>query len=152
MNVMSRLEYILTPFSHKFILLLIENEETLTVYNLPCVLAYSSKLNFEPLACSIYMYRFVDLACKTLLHASATHPHRYNPSALFAQCLIDDCHYHVQFTLQWWAIPDLLWYWPKSTTERTICRCIVVMWVGGFGELMQRSLMCKVHELVNVAS
>ena len=29
------------------------------------------------------------------------------------------------------------------------CRCIVTMWVSGFGRLMQLSLTPQVHELVN---
>ena len=67
----------------------------------------------------------MDLARKTPLHqpAKATHPHRYNTSALFAQCFIVDCHYQSKrmcSTLQRQAIPNLLWYWPKSTTERTV--------------------------------
>ena len=76
-----RLGYILAPFCWKFIFLLMGNEETLTVCYSPCV--GNSIRNFEPLAWSIY--RFVDLACKTLLHqpAKATYPHRYNTFALF---------------------------------------------------------------------
>ena len=32
------------------------------------------------------------------------------------------------------------------------CRCIVAVWMGGFGGLMQWSLTRKVHEPVNAAS
>ena len=51
--------------------------------------------------------------------ASARH-YRYNTSAL---CFIVDCHYQSKrtcFTFQWRVIPNLLWYWPKSTIGRTV--------------------------------
>ena len=86
MNVTSQLGYILTPFVANLYCCLWKNEENLTVCNSPCVqrisVNWTHSGNFESLACSIY--RFMDLVCKTQLHqpAKATHPTRYNTSAL----------------------------------------------------------------------
>ena len=89
--------YRLYKMQYRPALLLTEKWENFDRMQLVLCTAYSSKLNnsknFEPLACSIY--QFMDLARKTLLHqlAKATHPHRYNTSALFTQCFVIDCHY-----------------------------------------------------------
>ena len=134
-----------------------KNEETLTICNSPC--EQRTPVNwtvvvFEPLACR--MYQFVDLACKTQLHlpAKATHPTRYNTSALLlsASSLTVTTNQNECVSRCTRELYQTYFNISQSPPLSEQCRFIVAMWVGGFGILMQRSLTLKVHEPENAAS
>ena len=78
-------------------------------------------------------------------------PHHYNTSALFDQRLVG-LSLPFKKNVFHFAMASYTELTGQSQPLSKQCRCIVVMWVGGFGGLMQRSLTCKVHEPVNAAS
>ena len=146
----SRLGYILTLFCRKFILKM----RKFDCMWLALCTAYSSKLNssvnFEPLACA-----FTSLwTCMYDSFASARQNH--SPNMLQCICCLLSAS-SLTVTTNQKERDSLCNGWTyfgigQSPPLSNQCTCIVVMWVGGFGGLMQRSLTRKVHKPVYAAS
>ena len=145
----------------------------LTVCNSPCVQCIQvnwTVVEFEPLACSIYTGSWtllVRLRCisppkpPTQLTTIHLWDYRHLPVISVISCCLLSASPLSMITNQKECVSlcngELHEYQTnfgigQSPPLSEQCRCIVVMWVGGFGRLMQRSLTSKVRKLVNAAS
>ena len=145
----------------------------LTVCNSPCVQRIQvnwTAVEFEPLACSICTGSWtllVRLRCisppkpPTQLATIHLWDYRHLPVISVISCCLLSASLLSMTTNQKECVSlcngELHEYQTnfgigQSPPLSEQCRCIVVMWVGGFGRLMQRSLTSKVRKLVNAAS
>ena len=79
----------------------------------------------------------------------ATHPHRYNihlHCSLSASSLTVTTNQKESVSLCNGRLYQTYFGIGQSQLLSEQCRCIVAMWMGGFGRLMQWSLTCKVQE------